>query len=408
MIHKRVEDLRMKKVWKILSSTALAASLLAVPTVGSADPGPSPQQGENLAIEGFINHEELGKRLEQIQKSSQGKVNYETAGYTNHGRDIYKVSVGHGEKVVLIQSEIHGNEKTGTVALLNILQNLGSSNSPEVKKILDELTIVAIPMMNADGSELSRRANDMDWAEVVAKFPQLSNVEPAWNYYSYPGSWNYDKNPGFDVNRDFNPDLNYVPKAEDFPGASNEYGWYITPEAQTVRDVYKDLKAQFGNVDVFVDLHHQGFPYVEGTDDRVTMSISGKFVTNPNSPGGEKYAAYSDNFNYDFSRQLNLAVYNALQAKGDSVFTNISLYNQNIDLPGTALGSFALNGSGTVLFEVSGQTQNLGQKKRGQLVRTVETGLMGIINGMADGSVNQLNPEDYEAIPLSVRTPGGL
>ncbi|MEH7123431.1 M14 family zinc carboxypeptidase [Bacillus sp. JJ1503] len=398
----------MKKVLKVLSSTALAASLFAVPTVGSADPGPSPQQGENLSIEGFISYEELGKKLEQIQKSSQGKVSVETAGYTNQGRGIYKVSVGHGDKVVLIQSEIHGNEKTGTVALLNILQNLGSSNSQEAKKILDELTIVVIPMMNVDGSELSRRANDMDWSEVVAKFPQLASVKPAWNYYSTPGSWNYDKNPGFDVNRDFNPDLNYVPKAEDFPGASNKYGWFITPEAQTVRDVYKDLKAEFGNVDVFVDLHHQGFPYVEGTDDRVTMSISGKFVTNPNSPGGEKYAAYADNFNYDFSRQLNLAVYNALQAKGNSVFTNISLYDQKIDLPGTALGSFALNGSGTVLFEVSGQTQNFGQKKKGQLVKTVETGLMGIINGVADGSVHQINPEDYENIPISVRTPGGL
>ncbi|KZR59526.1 M14 family zinc carboxypeptidase [Pseudobacillus badius] len=398
----------MKKAWKVLGSTALAASLLAVPAVGWAEPGPSPQQGDNLSIDGFINYEELGQKLQQIQKSSQGNVKVETAGYTNQGREIYKVSTGHGKKVVLIQSEIHGNEKTGTVALLNMLQSLGSSQSKEAKKILDELTIVAIPMMNADGSELNRRANDMDWAEVTAKFPQLAHVKPAWNYYSSPGSWNYDKNPGFDVNRDFHPDLNYVPKAEDFPGTSNAYGWYITPEAQTVRDVYKDLKAQFGKVDVFVDLHHQGFPYVEGTDDRVTMSISGKFVTNPNSPGGEKYAAYADQYNYDFSRQLNVAVYNALQAKGSSVFTNISLYDQNIDLPGTALGSFALNGSGTVLFEVSGQTQNFGQKQRGQLVKTVETGLMGIINGVADGSVHQLNPDDYQNIPLSVRTPGGL
>ncbi|MED3553090.1 M14 family zinc carboxypeptidase [Cytobacillus praedii] len=398
----------MNKLWKVLSSTALAASLLAVPNVGFADPGPSPQQGENLSIEGFISYEELGRKLEQIQKSSQGKVKVESAGKTNLGRDIYKVTVGHGDKVVLIESEIHGNEKTGTVALLNILQNLGSSNSKEAKKILDELTIVVIPMMNADGSELDRRANDMDWAEVVAKFPQLANVQPSWNYYNYPGSYNYDLNPGFDVNRDFNPDLNYVPKPEDFPGASNKYGWYITPEAQTLRDVYKELKEQFGKVDVFIDLHHQGFPYVEGTDDRVTMSISGKFVKHPNSPGGEKYAEYAENYNYDFSRQLNLALYNALQEKGNSIFTNISLYDQTIDLPGTALGAFALNGSGAVLFEVSGQTQNFGQKKRGQLVKTVETGLMGIINGVTDGSVHQLNPEKYENIPLSVRTPGGL
>ena len=396
----------MNKVWKILSSTALVASLLAVPTFGSAEPAPSPQPGENLPINGYIDYAELGKKLRQIQHTSQGRVTVETAGYTNQGREIYKASVGHGDKVVLVQSEIHGNEKTGTVALLNILQHLGSSNSPQVNRILDELTIVAIPMLNADGSELSRRANEMEWAEVVAAFPQLEGVSPAWNYYTNPGIWNYDQNPGFDVNRDFNPNLDYVPQAEDFPGASNAYGWFITPEAQTLRDVYKDLKSEFGKVEVFVDLHHQGFPYIDGTDERVTMSISGKFVTDPNSPGGEKYNEYADDFVYDFSRQLNLAVYDALQAKGESVFTKLSLYDQNIDLPGTALGSFALNGSGTVLFEISGQTQNFGQKKKGQLVQTVETGLMGIINGVAEGSVYELDPERYEEIPLSSRTPG--
>mgnify|MGYP003398200628 FL=1 len=39
----------------------------------------------------------------------------------------------------------------------------------------------------------------------------------------------------------------------------------------------------------------------------------------------------------------------------------------------------------------------------GQLVKTVETGLMGIINAVTDNSVYQLNPEDYENIPPSTR-----
>ncbi len=395
-----------KKVFKVLSATAMAAALL-VPNVSFADPGPNPRGGTNLSTEAFLNYDELVKKLNQLEQVSQGKVKVEVAGKTNQGRSIHKVTVGHGDKVVLIQSEIHGNEKTGTVALLNILENLGQSNSPEVKKILDELTIVTIPMMNVDASELDRRGNEMTWTEVVGKFPQLSNVKPAWNYYTTLRSGDdYASKPGFDVNRDFNPNLNYVPKPQDFPGASEKSGWFITPEAQTVRDIYKDLKSKFGKVDVFIDLHHQGFPYIEGTDDRVTMSLSGKFVAHPSTPTGAKYAEYAANFNYDFSRQLTLTAYNALQAKGNSVFTNISLYDQSIDLPGTALGTFALNGSGTVLFEVSGQTQNLGQKEKGQLVKTVETGLMGIISGVTDESVHNLNPSDYENIPESSSTPG--
>jgi hypothetical protein len=77
------------------------------------------------------------------------------------------------------------------------------------------------------------------------------------------------------------------------------------------------------------------------------------------------------------------------------------LYPQNQNLPGTALGAFALNGSGTVLFEVRGQTQSFGQKKKGMLIKAVESGLYGIIDGVTDGSVYKINPEQYESIPLT-------
>lgn len=390
-----------KKTFVKAAGTALMAAALAFPQAGSFAP-PSPAAAETLETQGFISYAELQKKLRQLEQTSGGKISVDVAGYTNQEREIYTARVGTGEKVLLVQSEIHGNEKTGTVALLNILQKIGSSNSEAAKKIRDEMTIVAIPMMNADASELDRRGNDMSWSEVTAQFSQLSSATPSWNYYTrvLQGD-DYAANPGFDVNRDFHPDLDYVPKAADFPGASNKPGWYITPEAQTVRDVYKDLVAEFGKVDVFMDMHHQGFPYVGDTGEVATMSISAQFVPDPATPEGEKYAQYANGYDYDFSRQLNVAVYDALQAKGDSVFTNISLYQQDLDLPGTALGSFALNGSGTVLFEVKGQTQNFGQKQKGMLVKTVETGLMGVINGVTDGSVYSIDPEKYEEIPES-------
>lgn len=393
--------MKKKSLWKVLSSAALAAAIL-VPQVGFAE-GAKPVTEENVSINGFVDYEELKRKLSQIEKSSNGLVQVESAGKTNQGRDIFTARVGHGDKVVLVQSEIHGNEKTGTVALLNILQYLGSSQSADAKRIREELTIVAIPMMNADGSELDRRGNVMTWEEVQEQFPQLHNAQPTWNYYtrSLQGD-DYSAAPGFDVNRDFNPDLNYVPKAEDFPGNSSTPGWYITPESQTVRDVYKSLQEEFGHVEVFLDLHHQNFYKIEGTDEDVTMSISADFVPDPSSAEGAKYSQYAENYRFDFSRKLNVALYDALQDKGNSVFTNISLYDQELDLPGTALGSFALNGSGVVLFEVKGQTHNYGQKMKGQLVKTVETGVMGIINGVADGSVYDLNPDEYNEIPNRV------
>ncbi|ANC77376.1 peptidase M14 [Fictibacillus phosphorivorans] len=390
-----------RKMVYTLGALVLSATLTA-PTFASANTSPGTPDQQTFSVEGFINHAELSSKLQQIATSSQGKVKVETVGHSNRNREIYKATVGTGKKVVMIQSEIHGNEKTGTNAILNILQFLGS-NSPDAKKIRSEITLVALPMVNPDASELDRRGNDMNWNEVVRKFPQLTTAKPSWNYYTYKNeTYDYTSKPGFDVNRDFNPDLNYVPKASDFPGKSSTAGWYITPESQTVRDVYKNLVKEFGKVEAFIDLHHQA-PYyeVDGTDNLVTFSISAQFVPNPKTTEGAAYTQYADKYDYDYSRQLNVAVYNAMQQQGNSPFGNISLYPQNQNLPGTALGSFALNGSGTVLFEVRGQTQSFGQKKKGQLVKAVERGLYGVIDGVTDGSVYTIDPEKYESIPLT-------
>ena len=392
-----------KKKLTVLCSTLLLSSVFVSPTMAAPNDKPVQAQSQEYAISGFISHAELSKKLMQIDKSSQGNVNVQVAGYSNQGREIYKATVGSGEKVILLQSEIHGNEKTGTAALLNLLQQLGS-NSPEAKKIRSEVTIVAMPMVNPDATELNRRGNDLSWSEVVNDFPQLASASPSWNYYTYTNQyWDYASNPGFDVNRDFNPDLDYVPQPEDFPSNSSNPGWYITPEAQTVRDVYKGLMDEFGKVDVFVDLHHQGEYVVEGTDDKVTLSISGDFIPDPDSVEGAKYSEYADTYDSEFSKQLNVAAYNALQERGNSPFDHITLYPQNLDLPGTALGSFALNGSGAVLFEVTGQTQSYGQKEIGRLIKAVEIGLYGIIDGVTSGDVYEIDPSEYEEIPLTDR-----
>lgn len=396
----------MKNKWASTIGILGLCTFLTLPVYASEAVRKLETHHHDNSISGFISHSELQKTLSQIEASSKGIVQVEVAGQSHNGLDIFTATVGTGDKVILIQSEIHGNEKTGTVALLNILKNL-STNSKQAQEIRKELTLVFMPMMNPDASEADKRRNSMTWDEVLDNFPQLTDAKPSWNYLDrgISQSYNYGENPGFDVNRDFNPNLNYVPEAQDFPGASNTPGWFITPESQTARDVYKSLKDEYGNVDVFIDLHHQGMYYVDGTDDEVTLSLSAQFVPDPNTSEGAKYAEYAENYRYDYSRQLNVAAYNELQSYGDSKFTNISLYSQGLDLPGTALGSYALNGSGTVLFEVRGQTQMMGQKEKGQLVRSVELGLTGIIEAVADGSVETLDPEDYENIPLTSNKP---
>jgi hypothetical protein len=69
------------------------------------------------------------------------------------------------------------------------------------------------------------------------------------------------------------------------------------------------------------------------------------------------------------------------------------------DLPGQARCSFALNGTGTVLFEVRGQTQTLGQQHRERFTRAVVAGLNRMINDVSTGAVDRIDPEKYDTIP---------
>ncbi|OZM73950.1 peptidase M14 [Amycolatopsis antarctica] len=359
------------------------------------------EEPRELPVNEFTDHRELGIELDRIESASGGAVDVEQVGRSNRGRELWSARVGTGPKAVLLTSEIHGNEKTGTDAIVDLLDWVGTSDSAKAKRWREELTIVAIPKMNPDGAELDRRGNDMTWNEVTARHPQLRNSPQAWNYYTDARQGDdYAATPGFDTNRDYHPDLGYVPRAEDFPGSSADTGWYITPEAQTVRDVYRGLTAEFGKVDTYVDLHHQGACYVmpDDPDEFVTLSISGRFVDDPaTTPGYEQYADYD----LDYSKKLNVAVNNALQSAANNrpLFGNVTLYPQDTNLPGTGLGAFALNGSGAVLFEVRGQTQTLGQQYRAVLTRSVYIGLDGMLSAIASGRVDQLDPAAYDAIP---------
>lgn len=86
-------------------------------------------------------------------------------GNSNENRSIHLLSLGEGKTKVLLWSQMHGNEPTGTMAifdLLNfILQNL---DKPEIKALQQNCSLHFIPMVNPDGAErfIRRNANQID------------------------------------------------------------------------------------------------------------------------------------------------------------------------------------------------------------------------------------------------------
>lgn len=81
-------------------------------------------------------------------------------GVSCEGRPIPLLLLGDGPTTVLLWSQMHGDEPTATVALLDVLNHLGAARAtPATKALLSKLTLAVIPMLNPDGAERTRRTN---------------------------------------------------------------------------------------------------------------------------------------------------------------------------------------------------------------------------------------------------------
>lgn len=381
---------------------ALAGTTLAAPA--QADPPDDPPQCKTFddpEWAGWTDHDELAGKLQQIEDTSNGRVDVEQIGTTNLGRELWSARVGSGDRVLMVQSAIHGNERTGTEALLGLLKQLGTSQDAGTLEILDNVTLVALPMVNPDGGELNRRINVISWEEVAETFPQVADAPRAW-YHRLSGD-GIDL-PGFDLNRDFSADLDYVPQADDLPGQQVDAGFYLSPESRAFRDVYVDLRDEFGQVDGVVDLHHMGpcGQLTGGEQDGKLISVALDYPPLGNNDG----AAYLDDWpllDQDKSRRFALAVAQGMQeAYGpESPLAGVGRYfhPEWREYAGQGRSAFGLNGSASVLFEVRGQQDDLGQKQKGMLIKAVRTGVESLLASMATGEVDQLDGDDFFDLP---------
>lgn len=86
----------------------------------------------------------------------------EIVGYSENNIPIYQISIGKGATKILLWSQMHGNESTGTKALFDLFKFF-SSEEIEAKKITNQIiascTIKIIVMLNPDGAILFTREN---------------------------------------------------------------------------------------------------------------------------------------------------------------------------------------------------------------------------------------------------------
>ncbi|SFS54548.1 M14 family zinc carboxypeptidase [Sphingobacterium wenxiniae] len=92
----------------------------------------------------------------------RGTLSVEEVGKSAENRSIYKLQYGKGDKVVMLWSQMHGDEPTATMALFDLFNFLESKDDgfDEVRTLLqDKLTLHFIPMLNPDGAERYARRN---------------------------------------------------------------------------------------------------------------------------------------------------------------------------------------------------------------------------------------------------------
>jgi hypothetical protein len=385
--------------WKLVTFILLASMLLAGPALAqdespdnpqSVPNGPWIQPDQEVKYERLMSNEELYNKLFEIEARSKGRMKVELAGVTTNGWPIYVAKFGEADPNklrIMVESQIHGGEPLGTESIVNMMQHLATSSNKDVLDILAKETIWFIPRLNpsgfahyVDGEQRPRRQNHQNWTPEEWGLP--AGTPAPWYYVSRITP------PGYDINRDFTPDLDFVLGPDDagmLPGRSVDPGFYVTPEARASRDVFKALQP-----DIFIDLHHRGSNTVSEEDNSLcTLQIIAEVTKS--KPGFPMDPAV-----LNFSKQINAFVYLKLNEKGNSPFGGITRY-PDVDLPGTALGSFTLNGAAIMLYEVRG----VAQKSNGLLIEQSLVGLWETFKGLADGSLYEVDPAVYDQIPPS-------
>ena len=340
----------MKKLMIGTLSSALLASGIAFSTPGVnvlAD-GPDYKGNETIKNERLHNYEEMVSMLQHLDQKSDA-LTLEVYGQSVKGRDLYLAKFGNNEEnpTVLYLTQQHGNEALTTEGALQFIKHL-TSNSKEVKEMLENVNILVAPRLNVDGAE-----GDVDFSldDYVAGTHTRYNANEV------------------DLNRD------HVDRNQPETKALHE----------NVLQKYKP--------DYMIDLHHQGAETTLGdTDELVSGSIL--YPTNENV----------DPEVVEKSKQLGAVLYNTVEARG---FGTLSKYIGG-SAPTISRNGLAVEyGIATLLFEMRGMADHyredyvLGQKSNGYLIKQAVISLDATARAIADGSIEEADTSFWDTLPES-------
>lgn len=114
---------------------------------------------EPLLDDKLIKHKLLKQKISILKNQNIFKV--QVAGYSAQQREIYQFTIGQGPIPVMLWSQMHGDEPTGTRAFFDLFNFLRADDDHHALRqlILSKCTLHFIPMLNPDGAEVNERRN---------------------------------------------------------------------------------------------------------------------------------------------------------------------------------------------------------------------------------------------------------
>jgi len=155
----------MRRAWLLLP---LSIALACAPAAREETPGPTPaalaeiwdRERVDQPPPPLLRHRDVEARLRQVQQQAPDLFSLDTIGRSVEGRSIGHLWFGRGGFAVLLWSQMHGDEPTATAALFDLFEYVRRHRAePPVARMLEALTVHAVPMLNPDGAERYQRRN---------------------------------------------------------------------------------------------------------------------------------------------------------------------------------------------------------------------------------------------------------
>lgn len=149
----------------------------------------------------LVDHAEVRQRVTAIRDAGGPLFRVKEEGRSVENREIWSVSFGRGPFVVLMWSQMHGDEPTATSALFDLYEYIRRhEHQPAVAWLLDHLTVHTVPMLNPDGAEVFQRRNaqnidvNRDALDLVTPEGRLlkflrDTLEPKIGYNLHNQNW---------------------------------------------------------------------------------------------------------------------------------------------------------------------------------------------------------------------------